>query len=120
MIETFFSLLFLPREQYPPTPSSLAQIHHKQWKEADVIRMEVKILGILEWEVPRCTYLSFLPAMMRALFGWDASMSPPFDIVSQAQLVLLQEFSFTFKVRNTGMLVSLFCFIFDLWGGEEA
>ncbi|KAK7097039.1 uncharacterized protein [Littorina saxatilis] len=90
-------------DDYPPTPSSLAQIHHKQWKEADVIRMEVKILGILEWEVPRCTYLSFLPAMMRALFGWDASMSPPFDIVSQAQLVLLQEFSFTFKPATVAL-----------------
>ncbi|KAL8606234.1 hypothetical protein ACOMHN_012866 [Nucella lapillus] len=86
-------------DEYQPSISILAELHSKQWKEVDLRRMEERILQLLSWEMPACTYLHFLPHLshLLALSHPHLSVPPVSRVVCNAEMLLLKEFSFVMK-----------------------
>ncbi|XP_076446082.1 uncharacterized protein LOC143283713 isoform X2 [Babylonia areolata] len=84
-------------DECSPSIVVLAELHYKQWKEVDLRRMEEKILQVLGWEMPRSTYLNFLPHMMQVLARCIPHLPPTTQVIRNAELLLLREFSFVLK-----------------------
>ena len=84
--------------QYAPSMESLTGLHRKQWKEVDLKRMEERVLRVLEREIPRCTYLSFLDSIMKVVKQCRCSVLPSRQVIQKAESCLMEEFTFMFTV----------------------
>lgn len=93
-----FDAIMVSYGQYAPSIESLTGLHHKQWKEVDLKRMEERVLQVLEWEIPRCTYLTFLDSIMKVVKQCRCSVLPSRQVIQKAQSCLMEEFTFMFTV----------------------
>ena len=83
--------------QYDLGMVTVATPFSHQWKPNDLLRMETKILELVEWNVGRCTYLDFL-SPLRKVLNTQMSESELSLIYSKAEKCLLSSECLNLKV----------------------